>query len=87
MLPGAASTIASRRGVPALRELSASISFVIAPVIVLAALSLVLGQWRDKSRPEAASLFVVLSCMAAPFLAIVPAFAFMCAVFGSCFGD
>jgi hypothetical protein len=73
--------------VPALRELSASISFFIAPVIVCAVVGLFVGQWRDAPQREGAVLFTLLSCIAAPVLMIIPAFAVMCSVFGSCFGD
>ncbi len=68
---------------PALRQLSASISFFIVPIVVCGTLGFLLKQWRAGT----AGAFAFMSCVAAPFLMILPAFAFMCAVFNSCFGD
>jgi hypothetical protein len=56
------------------------------PALLCIVLAYATGQWREpKSSAVQAGVFVL--CLLAPVLMMFPAFAFMCSVFSSCFGD
>ena len=69
-------------GLTLLREMPPMISFFIAPAALSGALCVAL-----RRRLGSSAIFAFAGCIGAPVLMWVPAIAFVCFAFNSCFGD